>query len=308
MIRRFLFCLFSLCCLAYAQGEPLKIAALHPILGDMARAIGGKYVEVTDLLKPNGNLHGFQPNPQDVAAAGRAKLVLASGKNLEPYLPKLRDSLGPEVSILDLGAGIPDVPVTADSAAEHTHGADCAHGHCCHGPNDPHWWHTPANMKRAARALNAALARLAPQHAAEFNAATARWNRHMDKLAARARTELAAIPAECRILVTGHAAMNHFCKEFGFRSMSLQGVSREDEGHAARLAEVIKKLRAAKVKALFPETSSSPKALEVIAKSLNIPVAKPLHTDGLSPDATTFEAMFLTNIAVIKEALTPAAK
>ncbi len=307
MFRLFLVCLLSLCCLAFAQGKPLKIAALHPILGDMARSVGGTHVEVIDLLKPNGNLHAFQPTPQDIAAAAQAGLVLASGKNLEPYLPKLRDSLPAGTLILELGATIPDVPVSADSAeaaGDHEHGAACAHGHCCHhGPHDPHWWHTPANMKRAARTLTASLSKLDPSHAADFKAALIQWNRRMDQLSAHARTELAGIPADRRILVTGHAAMNHFCKEFGFRSMSLQGVSREDEGNPAQLAGVLKKLRESGVKALFPETSSSPKALEVIADSLNIPVAKPLNTDGLSPQDVTFDAMFRRNVNHIKEAL-----
>ena len=286
-----------------AQDAPaLKIATLHPILGDMARAIGGSHVQVADLLRPNGNLHSFEPAPQDIAAAGQARLVLASGKNLEPYLPKLKDALGGRAQILDLGASIPDVPVAADTA-DHDHGHD---GDCCaHGPNDPHWWHTPANMKRAARALAAALTRMDPAHEQDYKAGLARWNRKMDQLSSWARKELADIPEADRILVTGHAAMNHFCKEFGFRSISIQGVSREDEGNSAQLASTLKKLRAAGVKALFPEYSSNPKSLTEIAKSLNIPVAKPINTDGLAPDGHTFESMFKQNVGIIKEALSP---
>ena len=98
MLRRILIpflCLLGLFCTLQAQDAPaLKIATLHPILGDMARAIGGSHVQVADLLRPNGNLHSFEPAPQDIAAAGQARLVLASGKNLEPYLPKLKDALG----------------------------------------------------------------------------------------------------------------------------------------------------------------------------------------------------------------------
>lgn len=78
-------------------------------------------MQVADLLRPNGNLHSFEPAPQDIAAAGQARLVLASGKNLEPYLPKLKDALGGRAQILDLGASIPDVPVAADTA-DHDHG------------------------------------------------------------------------------------------------------------------------------------------------------------------------------------------
>lgn len=311
MLRRLLIpflCLLGLFCTLQAQDAPaLKIAALHPILGDMARAIGGKHVQVTDLLRPNGNLHSFEPAPQDIAAAGQARLVLASGKNLEPYLPKLKDALGGRAQILDLGASIPDVPVAADSAEHdgHAHGQDCS---CAHGPNDPHWWHTPANMKRAARALTAVLVRMDPAHEQDYRAGLSQWNRKMDKLSSLARTELADIPESDRILVTGHAAMNHFCKEFGFRSLSIQGVSREDEGNSAQLAAMLKKLREAGVKALFPEYSSNPKSLTEIAKSLNIPIARPINTDGLAPDGHTFETMFRQNVRIIKEALSPSSK
>ena len=55
----------------------------------------------------------------------------------------------------------------------------------------------------------------------------------MDQLSSWARKELADITEKDRVLVTGHAAMNHFCREFGFRSISIQGISREDEGNSA---------------------------------------------------------------------------
>ena len=68
MLRRILIpflCLLGLFCTLQAQDAPtLKIATLHPILGDMARAIGGSHVQVADLLRPNGNLHSFEPAPQ----------------------------------------------------------------------------------------------------------------------------------------------------------------------------------------------------------------------------------------------------
>ena len=59
------------------------------------------------------------------------------------------------------------------------------------------------------------------------------------------------------------------------------------------------------LKALFPEYSSNPKSLTEIAKSLNIPVARPINTDGLAPEGHTFESMFRQNTGIIKEALSP---
>jgi ABC-type Zn uptake system ZnuABC Zn-binding protein ZnuA len=160
-------------------------------------------------------------------------------------------------------------------------------------------------MKRAARTLAATLTRLDPAHEQDYKAGLSRWNRKMDQLSSWARKELADIPETDRVLVTGHAAMNHFCREFGFRSISIQGISREDEGNSSQLASTLKKLRSAGVKALFPEYSSNPKSLTEIAKSLNIPVARPINTDGLAPEGHTFESMFRQNTGIIKEALSP---
>lgn len=294
-----------------ALGAEFKIAALHPLLGDMARQIGGNHVEVADLLKPNGNLHTFEPTSQDIARAAGSRLILASGKNLEPYLPSLQDSFknsNPPCLLLDLGEKIPDVAAADEGEADahnhdhdHEHGEDCT---CGHGPNDPHWWQTPANMKRAARQLSSAFSKIDPAHANDYKSNLTAWNRKMDALDAWARVELAKVPENKRVLAIGHAAMNHFCQEYGFKEIHIQGISREDESNPARLASTLQEMRKQGIPAIFPEYASSPKSLEQIAKSLNIPLAKPLITDGLAPDATTFEAMFRRNVETIVSGLT----
>ena len=62
-----------------AQAE-LKVATLHPLLGDLARQVGGKNVEVIDLLKPGMDAHHFEPSSKDLARIKGVSLVLASGK------------------------------------------------------------------------------------------------------------------------------------------------------------------------------------------------------------------------------------
>lgn len=291
-----------------AHGAELKVAALHPILGDLARQIGGGHVQVVDLLKPNGNLHAFEPTSRQIAEASGSRLLLASGKNLEPYLASLDDSLkngNPPCLLVDVGAGIPDVPASGDCGEEHDedhdHGDEC--GCCDHGPNDPHWWHTPANMKRAGRVLCSGFSKADPEHAADYRRNLQEWNRKMDALDAWARVRLSKVPEKKRILAIGHAAMNHFCRQYGFTEVHVQGVSREDESNPARLAKILNKMRAMNLPVIFPEYSASPKSLEEVAKSLGIPMGRPLVTDGLSPEAQGFEAMFRWNVDAIADGL-----
>ena len=80
----------------------------------------------------------------------------------------------------------------------------------------------------ASNIIKPALSRGELQACLLYTSGLARWNRKMDQLSSWARKELADIPEKARVLVTGHAAMNHFCREFGFRSISIQGISRED--------------------------------------------------------------------------------
>lgn len=286
----------------------VKVAALHPLLGDLARQIGGERVEVVDLLQPTGNLHHFEPTTREMAAATGAALVLATGKNMEPYLPRLRDALPAGTRLLELGDVIPDVPVPGGGEGggepcevehDHSHGEKCAHG-----PNDPHWWHTPGNMKRAGRRLAAELAAIDPGHAAEYRTRSKEWNLKMDALDADARTRLAAIPEERRILVTGHASMCHFCEAYGFTPIAALGISMQDEGHAASLAALLARLRTAGAGAIFTEINASPKMLDTIAHELGVPTY-PLITDGLHPDYRDFCSVFRFNVESVARALAP---
>lgn len=287
--------------------DSLKVAALHPILGDLARRIGGEHVEVVDLLKPNGNLHAFDPTSDDLRQASKANMILASGKKIEPYLTKLKDSLSPGCLLIDVGQSIPDVLVSPEneeaaccpdhSHAGHDHGDD-------HQPiMDPHWWHSMENIKRATSVIEQAFAKKAPVHAKEFAANKIKVEKECDKLTAWGKRQLMGIPQERRVLIIGHAAFGHLCKELNFKQIAIQGSSREDEGTARHLAESLKKMREQKAIAVFPEYQSNPKVLEEIAKSLSLKMGKPLVSDGTAPEAHTFDTMFRYNITAITEAL-----
>ena len=43
--------------------EKIKVLASFSILGDLVREVGGERVEVSTLVGPNADMHGFQPTP-----------------------------------------------------------------------------------------------------------------------------------------------------------------------------------------------------------------------------------------------------
>lgn len=270
-------------CALGAQGA-LKVASLHPLLSDMARQVGGDAVEVVNLFPENGELHAFEPTASDVAKAAGAELVLACGKGVEPYLEDLRDSLPAGTQVLELGKAVPDVYLPGSKVA------------------DPHWWNSPVAMKRASRSLRSALETAAPDAKATFAKGQRAYSAQMDALVREARLAIASIPQEKRVLVCSHAAMSHFCKDFGFSALAVHGIAQESEGDTASLARILAELRRQSVSCLFYGVNEPPKVLQTIAHQVGAR-ALPLALDGINPATPTYTELFRFNVKNIVEGL-----
>lgn len=283
-----------------AQAAPIKVASLHPIVSDLTNQIGGANVEVIEILKPGGDIHHFEPAPKDIAAMRGSKLLLASGKELETYLDKLRDSLGAGVKLVEVGEKIPSIPYVCN----HDHG-DQGHDHH-HGEFDPHWWHSAENMKRAARIVAEILTEADPANEADYEANAMTVTKRFDELKRWAQKEIAKVSRKDRKLVTAHSAFGYFCKEYGFEPISLLGVGRNDDADSKHVAETIAEIREHGIKAIFPEDQANPKVLAEIARSTGVKIGDSLVADGTAKNAHTFETMLAHNVRAIVAALAPA--
>ncbi|WP_081452691.1 metal ABC transporter substrate-binding protein [Verrucomicrobium spinosum] len=298
-LRSMLFPVLAMLFAALPSQAALKVAALHPLLGDLARQVGGDKVEVIDLLKPGSDAHHFEPTSKDLASIKGTTLILASGKHLESYLDKLKDSVGPATKIVEVGKPIPSIKIEAGNEL-----FLCCPAHAA-GGIDPHWWHSADNMKRAARVLADEFSAADSANAAAYRANAEAAQQKLTALKSWAQQQFAAIPKADRKLVTAHAAFGYFCKEFGFKSVPVLGVGREDEATPKYMVETIKTIRDNNIRAVFPEDQANPKVLQEIVRETGVKVGKPLIADGTSSNATTFEAMLRHNVSAVVEALKP---
>jgi zinc/manganese transport system substrate-binding protein len=294
----FVTALLALTWSAIAQAE-LKVASLHPLLGDLARQVGGDKVVVVDLLRPGADAHHFEPTTKDLAAASGVKVILASGKKLESYLPKLSDTFSGTAEIVEVGRTIPSIKIEAGSEI-----FMCCPAHTA-GGIDPHWWHSADNMRRAARVVADAFSKADPANAATYKANAEAASQKFAALKSWAQEQINAIPRGERKLVTSHASFSYFCKEYGFKTIPLLGISREDEASLKYISETIKLIKEHNIRAVFPDDQMNPKVLTEIVRETGVKVGKPLVADGTSPAAHTFEAMLKHNVESIVAALKP---
>ena len=274
----------------------MPVAALHPLMADLAKQVGGSRVKVFDLVGEGGNPHRYEPRPEDLKKMAESALVLAGGKSLEPYLDRIGATLG-GVTIIEVGRTIPSLAVGADEVYV------CCPHHAS-GSIDPHWWHGIENMRRAARVVAQALGAADPAGAEAYLAGAAAYGKRLEGLKRWAKGELSKVPRAQRKLVTAHNAFAYFAKEFGFEVIAVAGLNKEQNTTPQELAKTIESVRRAGVRAVFPEQGAGEKPLHVIAEATGAKIAEPLIADGngIGRDAG-FEGMIRHNVRAIVGAL-----
>ncbi len=265
----------------------LDVASLHPLITDAVKQVGGERVRVVEVIKPGDNVHQFKPKPGDLRAMAGARLIFASGKNLEPYLDDLSDNLQPHQLIIEVGKTLPSQKVSKEDQIY----ACCEH-HAV-GGIDPHWWHDVRNMERALRVIEKALIKADPEGKETYAANSKKQRDRLDQLNRWVKGQVATIPRDKRHLVTAHAAFGYFCKAYGFKASFVQGLSARGEVSASQLAGTIQELRREGIPMVFPEKSANPKVLQQIAQQTGAKVGQPLIADGSS---ASYQAMIEANV------------
>jgi len=275
-----------------SQAE-LKVASLHPLVTDVARQVAGQHAHVIQLIDLHANPHHFQPTPKSLLKANDARLYLVSGKNLETYLDKLKNTLGKTAKVVEVGRTIPSQKII---------GRD-SHYVCCpnhaHGAIDPHWWHRVSNMQKAARVIAKEFAEADPNNADVYKKNAAAYSRRLETLNTWIKREVSQIPRGDRILCTAHAAFGYFCKEYGFQSLPIKGLTAHQKTSATYQAQAIKEIREHSVKAIFLEQRANPKSLQIIAEETGVKIGGTLIADG----APSYEKMMRENVSTIVTAL-----
>jgi ABC-type Zn uptake system ZnuABC Zn-binding protein ZnuA len=287
MKRIFGIVIVSVALLAAARAE-LKVASLSTITTDIARNVGGDKVKVISIIKPGIDPHEFQPSPSDVKEIETADLVLITGKGIEGYLTKLEDAVGNKAKFVDTGGTIPSLKLEEEGKMA----------------EDPHWWHSIANMKKATAVVEKRFSEADPANKTTYEKNTAAYLAQLEELETWAKTEVSKLPREKRKLVTSHDAFQYFARDFGFKIYAIEGVSTEDEPSSKKITDLIKTVKNKGVKAIFLESIENPKVATTMTKETGAKVGGKLYADGLGEnEAATYQDMMRYNITTIVEGL-----
>ena len=169
---------------------------------------------------------------------------------------------------------------------------------------DPHWWHSVGNMKKATRIVAEAFEKADPANAAIYEENARVYVSKLDELERWIRVKMAELPHDRRKLVTSHDALGYLARDYGFTIYPAKGVSTGEDPSSRHVKEIIGIIRAQGVKSVFFETIENPRAVQRIADETGAMPGGSLYSDGLGEsEGNTYDFMMRHNVSSIVEGL-----
>jgi ABC-type Zn uptake system ZnuABC Zn-binding protein ZnuA len=281
---------------ATTPGQALGVVATTTQVADFARNVGGNRVTVTQILKANVDPHDYEPTPADITAIGRANVVLRNGVGLDSWLDPTVTAAGFTGTVVDTSKG---VTIHQGDGDEEESGGD------------PHIWQNPLNAKTMAANIEAAFATADPAHAAEYQRNLATYQAKLDTLDADITAKINTIPVAQRKLVTNHDAFGYYVQRYKleFVGSIIPSFDTSAELSGTDVEDLVAKIKATGVKAIFSESSLPPKTAEAIATQAGVKVEAgedSLYADTLGPEGSagaTYIGALTHNTDIIVQAL-----
>lgn len=276
-----------------SAAEKVKVVSFSTILTEIAERVGKEHAEVFGLVKPGIDPHEFEPKPADMKLVSQAQIILLSAKHMEGYVGKLKEATGTGGAVVEVGNKFPSLRLKVEGDEAKNAASDGT-------IEDPHWWHSVDNMKRATKVVLDELIKADPADKADFTANAAAYSKELDGVLNAAKSEIAILPRNKRKLVTSHDAFGYFAKEFGFTIYPIEGISPEDQPSSKKVSELIATIKKEAVKAIFLESIENPKVSTEITKETGAAIGGTLYADGLGEgEASTYAGMYKHNVTTI---------
>ncbi|QDV63865.1 metal ABC transporter solute-binding protein, Zn/Mn family [Crateriforma conspicua] len=279
------------------SGATIRVIATTGMVADLVRAVGGERVDVVQVIGAGVDPHLYNPSRDDVALIMSGDVIFYSGLMLEG---KLADTLG------QVGRSKPVFAVTERIDKEYLLLPDDAAGHA-----DPHVWMDASAWSQCVDVISEALVEFSAKDAETFRQNAAAYQSELEELHQYAKKTLATIPRKSRVMITSHDAFNYFGRAYDLEVLGVQGLSTESEAGLQQINELVDLLVQRKVRAVFTESSVSPKNIKALiegaaAQGFEIKLGGVLFSDAMGPQGTyegTYVGMLDHNVTTVARAL-----
>ncbi|MCL5070089.1 MAG: metal ABC transporter substrate-binding protein [Actinobacteria bacterium] len=259
-----------------------KVLAVESFLADITKNISGDRLEIDTLIPLGLDPHSFEPSPSDITKIAESDILITNGAGFEEWLKNIITAANEKIVIVECSKGLKG--------------------------EDPHFWLDPNFVKVYVQNIRDALIKVDLQGKDLYNKNAEKYTARLTELDRWIAEEVKKIPEGRRLLVTNHESFGYYADRYGFKVIGtiIPGTSSVSSPSAKEISELIEKIKATGVKAIFLETGSDPKIATQIAGETNIKLVTELYTHSITdPDgpAPTYIGMIEFDTQKIVESL-----
>ena len=250
----------------------LQVVASVLPMADFARQVGGDRVRVEALVPAGASPHTYDLTPAQMKAVARARVLILNGVGLEFWADKVVSSAGnPNLVVVTASDGLKIIAGDADEPG-----------------GNPHTWLSPVNAMRQVEKICRALIQVDPAGSGVYRANADRFQRELRALDEEIRAAVAGFST--RKFIAFHAAWSYFAADYGLEETAVVERRPGQEPSPAEIADIVRKSKEIKTKAIFAEPQFSSKAAEAIAEECGARVLF-LNPIGIPPENRYLDLM-----------------
>ncbi|MBM7871846.1 zinc transport system substrate-binding protein [Clostridium pascui] len=277
-----------------SENGKIKIAVTFNPLKEFAEAVGGDKVKVETIIPNGSEPHDFDPRAKDLINIENADIFVYNGFNMEPWVDKVISNLqNKDLITVESSKNINAIKIEEDENKVEENKEE-------HGDYDPHTWLGLTSAKVQAKNIMDALIKVDGKNKDFYEKNYKEFEDELDKLLNEYKPKFQAL--KNKNFVTGHAAFAYFCRDFGLKQNSVEGVFAEGEPTPKKLKDLTDYCKENKVKTIFVEDMVSPKVSETLAKEVGADI-KTIYTVEASEDNKNYIQSMESNIKEVYESL-----
>nr|WP_125152927.1 zinc ABC transporter substrate-binding protein [Clostridium rectalis] len=234
------------------DSSKLRIVVSFNPLREFVEAIGKDKVDVQVIIPDGTEPHDFEPKAKDLFTINNADMFIYNGLNMESWVNKVVENVDNK-----------NLPIVEASKG------------CNYIDNDPHVWLGITTAKVEVLNIKNELIKIDAKNKEFYEKNCSVFLGKLDSILTSYKPKFQSL--NNKNFVTGHAAFAYFCRDFGLKQNSVEGVFAEGEPTPNKVKELVQYCRKNNVKTIFTEEMVSPKVSETLAKELNAEV-KTIYT------------------------------
>ncbi|WKZ34273.1 MAG: zinc ABC transporter substrate-binding protein [Anaerolineales bacterium] len=276
----------------------LNIVTTTGMIADIAKNVGGEYVEVTALMGPGVDPHLYKASEGDIRRLQEANLIFYNGLHLEAQLGEVLEKMNDfNITTVAVADEIDPTALLAHPEYENSY--------------DPHIWFDVTLWMQAVRRVQDTLSETDPAHKSAYGANATAYLAQLEELHQYVLSQAETIPAEKRVIITAHDAFSYFGRAYGFEVRGLQGISTESQAGTADVQALAGFIVEQQIPAIFVESSVPQRNVEAVqaavqSQGFDVQIGGSLFSDAMGSEGTpegTYIGMVRYNIDTIVAAL-----